>query len=82
VTTPETIPETTSDPVQSNLPQGGVNQVSAVTPVPAAPAAVAAAVAPPARGDSDDATISSAISAHIDSVVNDARRNVGKFANR
>jgi len=30
----------------------------------------------------DDAGLSSALSAHIDSVVNDARRNVGKFTNR
>ena len=87
VTTPETLPETAPDPVQSTvqsnpLQQGSPNPVSAVAPVSAAPAAVAAAVAPPARTDGDEATISSAISAHIDSVVNDARRNVGKFANR
>jgi hypothetical protein len=30
--------------------------------------------------DADNAVISSAITAHVDSVVNDARRNVGKFA--
>jgi len=29
--------------------------------------------------DTDDSVISSAISAHVDSVVNDARRNVGKY---
>jgi hypothetical protein len=29
--------------------------------------------------DTDNAVISSAISAHVDSVVNDARRNVGKY---
>ena len=29
--------------------------------------------------DADNAVISSAISAHVDSVVNDARRNVGKY---
>jgi hypothetical protein len=33
-----------------------------------------------ASADPDTAVISSAISAHIDSVVNDARRNVNKFA--
>jgi hypothetical protein len=41
---------------------------------PPAPAAVAVASADP-----DNAVISAAISAHIDSVVNDARRNVGKY---
>jgi hypothetical protein len=30
--------------------------------------------------DADNAVISSAISAHVDSIVNDARRNVGKYA--
>jgi RND family efflux transporter MFP subunit len=30
--------------------------------------------------DPDDAVISSAISAHVDSIVNDARRNVGKYS--
>jgi multidrug efflux pump subunit AcrA (membrane-fusion protein) len=45
---------------------------------PPAPAAVAGA-----STDPDNAVISAAISAHIDSVVNDARRNVGRFgANR
>jgi RND family efflux transporter MFP subunit len=43
-------------------------------PAPAAPAPAIASV------DPDTAVISSAISAHIDSVVNDARRNVNKFA--
>ena len=38
--------------------------------------------AAPASADPDTAVISSAISAHIDSVVNDARRNVNKFAPR
>jgi hypothetical protein len=39
------------------------------------PAPVAAATIEP-----DNAVISAAISAHIDSVVNDARRNVGKYS--
>ena len=30
--------------------------------------------------DADNAVISSAISAHVDSIVNDARRNVGKYS--
>jgi RND family efflux transporter MFP subunit len=38
------------------------------------PAAVTSSV------DPDDAVISSAISAHVDSIVNDARRNVGKYS--
>jgi multidrug efflux pump subunit AcrA (membrane-fusion protein) len=42
---------------------------------PPAPAPVAAATIEP-----DNAVISAAISAHIDSVVNDARRNVGKYS--
>lgn len=41
-----------------------------------------AAAAAPASADPDTIVISSAISAHIDSVVNDARRNVNKFAPR
>lgn len=44
---------------------------------PSAPAAPTLAAA-----DTDNAVISSAISAHIDSVVNDARRNAAKFGNR
>jgi len=50
---------------------------------PAAPAAPTMSAPPPApavaSASSDDAVISSAITAHIDSVVNDARRNVSKF---
>jgi RND family efflux transporter MFP subunit len=47
---------------------------NAVGPQPAPSAATVASA------DPDAAVISSAISAHIDSVVNDARRNVNKFA--
>jgi len=54
---------------------------SSATPdldTPSAPPALA-----PATTDPDNAVISSAISAHIDSVVNDARRNVTRYsANR
>jgi RND family efflux transporter MFP subunit len=49
---------------------------NAVGPLPA-PAATSPAMA---SADPDTVVISSAISAHIDSVVNDARRNVNKFA--
>jgi membrane fusion protein, multidrug efflux system len=73
VTTPqETDPTAAPDPVQSNQIQSSQPQVSTTVPVLAAPPSA----------NPDDAGISSAISAHIDSVVNDARRNVGKFANR
>jgi RND family efflux transporter MFP subunit len=49
---------------------------NAAAPLPAP----AAAAAPVASADPDMAVISSAISARIESVVNDARRNVNKFA--
>ena len=60
------------------------------TPRDAAPAqptntaALASAAPPPAAtsANGDDATISSAITAHIDSVVNDARRNAAKIGTR
>jgi len=39
-------------------------------------ATVVAAATPATPADPDDAVISAAISAHIDSVVNDARRNI------
>ena len=48
---------------------------NAAGPLPAPSAA-------PASADPDTVVISSAISAHINSVVNDARRNVNKFAPR
>jgi hypothetical protein len=61
-------PDTTADQPQAN----------------SAPASTSAAAAPTlANADPDNAVISQAISAHIDSVVNDARRNVAKLsANR
>jgi hypothetical protein len=54
------------------------------TPEPAAGPALdrnAAAVVTSAA-DPDDAVISSALSAHVDSIVNDARRNVAKYPAR
>jgi RND family efflux transporter MFP subunit len=45
-------------------------------PVAATPEAAVVAAATPASSDPDDAVISAAITAHIDSVVNDARRNL------
>jgi RND family efflux transporter MFP subunit len=53
------------------VPSEPVDQPVATTE----PAVVAAATPPAAPTDPDDAVISAAISAHIDSVVNDARRN-------
>ena len=47
---------------------------------PTPPAVAAAAPAPAASRDPDLAVVATAISAHIDSVVNDARRNVGRLA--
>jgi multidrug efflux pump subunit AcrA (membrane-fusion protein) len=52
-----------------------VTPLPSLTPAPdQEPAAVVTSSA-----DSDEAVISAAISAHVDSVVNDARRNVGKY---
>jgi RND family efflux transporter MFP subunit len=56
-----------------------------VTPAqPTDTSALASAAPPPAAtsANGDDATISSAITAHIDSVVNDARRNAAKIGTR
>src|SRR6266436_987543 len=52
-----------------------VTPLPSLTPAPdQEPAAIVTSSA-----DADNAVISSAISAHVDSVVNDARRNVGKY---
>jgi RND family efflux transporter MFP subunit len=67
-------PAATVDAAQEQ-PQDQLDR-NAAGPLPA-PAATAPAMA---SADPDTAVISSAISAHIDSVVNDARRNVNKFA--
>jgi RND family efflux transporter MFP subunit len=60
------------------------NATVASTSAPASTSASTSASAPAsaprvATADPDNAVISTAISAHIDSVVNDARRNVSKF---
>jgi RND family efflux transporter MFP subunit len=84
---------TVLSPARADLADGTRIRVEsvAVKPAPAAPADIAPPVAGPAldrppaaavvasAGDADDAVISAAISAHVDSVVNDARRNVGKY---
>jgi hypothetical protein len=58
-------PNTAPDQPQDNSPPSSPATAPAVTTV--------------ANGDADNALISSAISAHIDSVVNDARRNVSRL---
>jgi hypothetical protein len=66
---PAAVPDTTPDQGQD---QPLERNAAGPLPAPAAPAVASA--------DPDTAVISSAISAHIESVVNDARRNVTKFA--
>jgi len=62
--------------VEAEAPSQATRPADPDTPREPAPATVAAT-------DPDSTVISAAISAHIDSVVNDARRNVGKYsANR
>jgi RND family efflux transporter MFP subunit len=70
--TPQPNPAPASGPVAgpSSGSSSGPALVSAREPTAVAISAV----------DADNAVISSAITAHVDSVVNDARRNVGKFA--
>jgi RND family efflux transporter MFP subunit len=63
---PDATPDQPQEPIDRN----------AAGPLPAPNAASPAM----ASADPDTVVISSAISAHIDSVVNDARRNVNKFA--
>ncbi len=73
-----TAPQEETDPAEAPNP-GQSNQIPSSQPQVST--AVSSPPTPPSA-NADDAGISSAISAHIDSVVNDARRNVGKFANR
>jgi len=73
---PDTSPEVAADQNTSPAAPDASPEVAADRNTsPASPAAIAT--------DPDSAVISAAISAHIDSVVNDARRNVARFsANR
>src|SRR5712672_1828210 len=57
-----------------SAPEAPVDATPDPTPSPGPSTAVVVSAA-----DADDAVISAAISAHVDSVVNDARRNVGKY---
>jgi RND family efflux transporter MFP subunit len=84
---------TVLSPARADLADGTrvrVENLAAAKPAPDAPTDIApvpgpALDRPPAAAvvasaaDADDAVISAAISAHVDSVVNDARRNVGKY---
>src|ERR1700716_1353295 len=83
---------TVLSPARADLADGTRVRVEnvAAKPAPAAPADIApvpspaldrapAAAVVASAADADDAVISAAISAHVDSVVNDARRNVGKY---
>jgi hypothetical protein len=67
-------PGTETRDMTSDLAQPAAQD--AATPPQAGPPAPV----PAAPGDPDLAMIATAISAHIDSVVNDARRNVGRLA--
>jgi RND family efflux transporter MFP subunit len=67
----------------SASPDDAAPDQNAMAPAPSAPAAATTTSAVTATTDPDNAVISAAISAHIDSVVNDARRNVTRYsANR
>ena len=78
----ETEPAAAPDPVQSSQIQSNQIQNNQIQSNQPQVSTTVAALAAPPIANPDDAGISSALSAHIDSVVNDARRNVGKFANR
>ena len=78
VTAPQDIPVDAAPDQPQASPAPATTSTAAPIASTAAPAAPTLASAAP-----DDAVISQAISAHIDSVVNDARRNVSKLgANR
>jgi hypothetical protein len=64
------------DPVASPV----LDRNSATVASPALDRNAAAVVT--SAADSDDAAISSALAAHVDSIVNDARRNVAKYPAR
>ncbi len=72
----------------ANAPvEAGHRRSRGSAPTPAAPRCSGSRRRPAARrrgatssADPDDAVISAAISAHVDSIVNDARRNVGKYS--
>jgi RND family efflux transporter MFP subunit len=60
-------------------PKTDVPAEAAPAPAPVPGREAPAAAAAVASSDPDNAVISAAITAHVDSVVNDARRNVGKY---
>jgi RND family efflux transporter MFP subunit len=72
--TPEAPVDVTPDPAPTPSPS------PAPSPGPSAALDRNSAVVVTSSVDADNAVISSAISAHVDSIVNDARRNVGKYS--
>ena len=73
---PEPAVDATPDPSPSSTPSSG----PAPGPGPSAALDRNSTTVVTSSVDADNAVISSAISAHVDSVVNDARRNVGKYS--
>jgi hypothetical protein len=78
---PEAPVDATPDPAPG--PTSGPGPAPSPAPGPGPSAALdrnSAAAVVTSSVDADNAVISSAISAHVDSIVNDARRNVGKYS--
>ena len=71
---PEAPVDATPDPTPSPGPSPGPSPVASAALDRNSAAVVTSSV------DADNAVISSALSAHVDSIVNDARRNVGKYS--
>ena len=80
---PEAPVDATPDPAPAPGPTSGPGPAPSPAPGPGPSAALdrnSAAAVVTSSVDADNAVISSAISAHVDSIVNDARRNVGKYS--
>ena len=75
---PEPAVDATPDP--SPTPSSTPSSGPGASPGPSAALDRNSAAVVTSSVDADNAVISSAISAHVDSVVNDARRNVGKYS--
>jgi hypothetical protein len=73
-------PEAPVDATPDPGPTPGPGPTSSPAPGPSAALDRNSAIVATSSVDADNAVISSAISAHVDSVVNDARRNVGKYS--
>jgi RND family efflux transporter MFP subunit len=80
---PETAVDATPDPAPAPGPTSAPGPAPGPALGPGPSAALdrnSAAAVVTSSVDADNAVISSAISAHVDSIVNDARRNVGKYS--